>query len=267
MTVLASGYVGARTCTDGPTVGAKNLMSWHLKQFGALGGYNLGIYNCRTVRGGSTTSVHGEGRASDLGCPTTAQTWSWDEAEFLRAYSKELGIQCVIHNHPDGRRLIWSCSGVSTGWRSYSGVDHNNHEHAELTWAAANGGLTVALLDKYWAIYKGTAAPGTHPTVYATQRAINLVGSEIDGLWGPQTDRGVYTVRQATKGLFPYGVVEAQTRVGTPEDGDWGSASRTATVQTVRELQAAWGGLTIDGDWGPATEARWKYIQAAYLKG
>lgn len=155
MTILVAPYVGAKTCTDGPTVGNKNLTAWFLAAFVDKGATNLGIYNCRTVRGGTTTSVHGEGRASDLGTPTDDQVWSWELAEFLRLNSAELGIQLIIHNHPDGRRLIWSCS-TGPDWRPYTGVDHNNHLHVELTWAAANGGLTVALLNETY----GSANPG-----------------------------------------------------------------------------------------------------------
>lgn len=254
MTVLTTGYIGARTCTDGPTVGAKNLMAWHLRENGARGGYNLGIYNCRTVRGGSTTSVHGEGRAADLGVPTDAQTWSWGLAEKLRLNSKELGIQCIIHNHPDGRRLIWSCSGVSTGWREYGGVDHDNHLHVELTWAAANGALTVALLD---AVLKPAAATSS-PIVTAMQRAMHFAADQRDGLWGPHTDRMTYLIRQASYGneAFPDGVVKVQQLLGTPETGTWNDSDREALKVVVGVFQRAWG-VGDDGDWGAITEAAW----------
>ncbi len=198
MTILVGGYAGARSCTGGPTVGARNLMAWALtKRF-----TNLGIYNCRTVRGGSTTSLHGEGRAADLGCPV-GNSFSWAVADFLRLYSKELGIQCVIHN-----RKIWSSSG-GTGWRYYSGVAaHFDHIHAELTWAAANGGLTVAKLNDLWARHTGTGTGGaavandgilergdSGPSVEALQRvlrawypALNVV---VDGAFGPATEAAV----------------------------------------------------------------------------
>src|SRR5688572_28868667 len=57
---LARKYEPAQACTGAPEPGAKALMAWALATYGKQGLKNLGIYNCRTVRGGSTTSLHGE---------------------------------------------------------------------------------------------------------------------------------------------------------------------------------------------------------------
>lgn len=141
MSLLVGGYVSARKCTGGPTAGAKALMSWFLGAYADDGGKNLGIYNCRSVRGGTTTSLHGEGRATDLGINPHGAAWGWEVANFLRLHSRELGIQCLIY-----ARKIWSSSYSGAGWRDYGGkADHFDHIHAELTpWGAAD--LTVALL-------------------------------------------------------------------------------------------------------------------------
>lgn len=64
-------WQGANVCTDGPTPGARALLAYWLEAYRPPGS-SLGIFNCRTVRGGSTTSLHGEGRAVDLGVPVTA---------------------------------------------------------------------------------------------------------------------------------------------------------------------------------------------------
>ena len=126
-------YEPATRCTGGPTPGAKALMAWFLGRYAHLGGTNLGIYNCRSVRGGSTTSLHGEGRACDFGINPHGAPWGTGLAELLRVRSGELGVQCVIWN-----RQIWSGSYPDAGWRRYSGTNaHADHIHLELTRTAA----------------------------------------------------------------------------------------------------------------------------------
>jgi hypothetical protein len=133
MTLLRS-YEPARTCTGGPTPGAKALMAVYLGLYKQRGGTNLGIYNCRTVRGAFTTSLHGEGRACDFGINPHGAPWGTELAERLRVHSAELGIQCVIWN-----RRIWSGAYPDAGFRAYSGTNpHLDHIHVELTRAAAN---------------------------------------------------------------------------------------------------------------------------------
>jgi len=126
-------YEPATRATGGPAPGARALMAWFLGAYGHLGGRNLGIYNDRTVRGGSTKSLHAEGRACDLGINPHGASWGAALAELLRAYSGELGVQLVIWD-----RRIWSGAYPDAGWRSYSGVNpHRDHIHLELTREAA----------------------------------------------------------------------------------------------------------------------------------
>jgi hypothetical protein len=140
---LYRGYEPARTCTSGPEPGAKALMAWFLGAFAGQGGKNLGIFNCRQVRGGSTTSLHGEGRACDLGINPHGAPYGTLLAERLRLSSGELGIQCLIWN-----RRIWSGSYPDAGWRHYSGTNaHVDHIHLELSRAAARS-LTPAQIQR-----------------------------------------------------------------------------------------------------------------------
>lgn len=126
-------YEPAARCTDGPTPGARAMMAWFLGAFADQGGRNLGIYNCRSVRGGSTTSLHGEGRACDLGINPHGAQYGTLLAERLRLVSGELGIQCLIWN-----RRIWSAAYPDSGWRRYSGTNpHLDHIHLELNRYAA----------------------------------------------------------------------------------------------------------------------------------
>ena len=142
------GYAGAKTCTKGPTTGAKGAMAWFLAKYKEQGGRNSGIYNCRPVRGSTrTTSLHGEGRAFDLGLKWYDKIEVFQElAEQLRLNSKELGIQCIIFN-----RKIFSGGYKYTGWYKYTGVNpHTEHLHVEFSWTAANRSVedTVALWEK-----------------------------------------------------------------------------------------------------------------------
>jgi hypothetical protein len=221
MAVFTGSYVGAKSCTSGPTVGAKNLVSWYLRDYKPRGGTNLGIFNCRPVRGGTITSLHGEGRAADLGTPTS-NNWSWGVAELLRSHSAELGLQCLIH-----QRKIWSPTG-GTGWRPYSGVAaHFDHIHAELTWAAANGGLTVAKIDG----------------------ALNGAGGSAGGaragdgvLERGDTGASVKQLQQVLRAWYPKDLAYLDI------DGDFGAETETA----VRFFQTK-AKLSVDGIAGPAT--------------
>lgn len=142
MSILVGGYVPARSCTGHATPGSKALMSWYLGAYADDGAANLGIYFCKSIAGTHTTSLHGEGRAGDMGSkPYRTLPFMDDVADALVAYSKELGVQCVIHH-----RKIWSSLYPHAGWRRYLGENHDGHIHAELTpWAAEH--LTVAQIN------------------------------------------------------------------------------------------------------------------------
>jgi hypothetical protein len=227
MAILQGGYVGAKSCTGGPTPGARNLMSWWLRDYGPKGGTNLGIYNCRPVRGGVVTSLHGEGRAVDLGTPTS-NSWSFAAMDKLRLHSAELGIQCIIHN-----RKIWSSSRANEGWRPYTGVAaHFDHGHAELTPEAART-LTLAKIDAV-----------LRPTIIKPAVVPSSNGARAgDGVL-QRGDRGdsVTKLQRVLKAWYPkdlsYLVV----------DGDFGGKTEDAVryAQTKHRL-------SVDGIAGPAT--------------
>lgn len=121
---------GAR-CASGPQPGAVALMRVILDRFAHLN--SLGIYNCRQVRGGTTLSLHGEGRAGDTGVPATAAARA--EGSFLAATlvatARQLGVQEVIW-----WRQRWASN--TREWRPYTGVHpHTDHVHWGLCWEAA----------------------------------------------------------------------------------------------------------------------------------
>ena len=230
MTVLRGGYVGAKTCTGSARPGVKNLMSVFLSRHADDGGKNLGIYNCRPVRGtNNTTSLHGEGRAGDHGCPV-GNGWMQAWADLLVAYSAELGIQCVIYN-----RRIWS-SSYPDGWRPYTGtVPHTDHAHVEQTHDSANT-LTVARILE---VIGGDApAPRPAPPVPSVGRPTVRRGV--------MNNEHVRVLQDNLRRRFPAYRHEIGYLISV--DGDFGPR----TERWVKEYQQR-AGLKVDGIVGPAT--------------
>jgi len=130
-------YDKATGCTGGPTKGAKNLLAFLQSKF--PGGTSGGIYNCRNVRGGSSFSLHSEGRAVDymLSIHKSAQKAIGDNiVNFFisngAANALKFGVQEVIWN-----RKIWT---HGKGQRAYTGQNpHEDHVHIGMNkWGASN---------------------------------------------------------------------------------------------------------------------------------
>ena len=224
MTVNTGAYVGAKSCTSGPQPGAWGAMDYFLSAYKSKGGVNTGIYNCRSVRGGRTTSLHGEGRAADFGIRPYSAGYGTALAKALVAYSKELGIQCVIWN-----RGIWSSSYPHSGFRRYNGVaSHTDHIHVEFTWARAKAGRAETA--KHFAKVLGGVKPGdvkiggggssspTYKTVSGSTPLVKLyhkgepvkriqkaVGVKADSYYGPSTVKAVKKWQKAN-GLAADGI-------------------------------------------------------------
>jgi hypothetical protein len=200
-------------------------------------------YAERPIRGGTDLSNHASGTAADV------DATKWPLGVEATAYLTPAEIAKV-------NAKLAEYEGCIRWGANYTG--RKDPMHFEINRDAA----TVA---RVWA--KIQAARADKPPVYVTdpvqrtQRAVNL--TPVDGIWGDQTERGVNTIREAINNRFPYGVVEAQTRVGATADGSWGPASAAALVQTIRELQAAWS-AKVDGQWGPNTEERWTRMRTTY---
>ena len=132
---------GAR-CSAGATFGAMALGDFVQRHFGRLintsvPGSGVQIYNCRRVNGGSSMSLHAEGRALDLFIPTSgeANNAKGDTiANYLVENAEHIGVQMIIWD-----RTIWQANR-DPQWRCYTGRhSHNDHIHVELTRAAAQG--------------------------------------------------------------------------------------------------------------------------------
>jgi len=224
-----SGYQPAVRCTDGPTVGCRNLMAWFLGAYSRLGGVNTGIYNCRTQRGAATLSLHGEGRAADLGIRPYSAPWGTALAEALRLKSRELGIQLLIWN-----RRVWSGSYPNAGWRPYTGTaSHTDHIHTELSWRTARDApLTVAYIAQVMGggtptggttgggtagarVLKVATPPMEGADVQLVQRVLRawygLPAAFCDGFYGPGT---AAQVKRAQAAAPPQPVLDADGMVG-----------------------------------------------------
>jgi hypothetical protein len=134
-------YEYARKCTGGPKSGAVALMTWINKNYPKS--KNWGIYSCKMIPGSNSLSIHGEGRALDVGYALVdgkANPDGYRLFAHLKAHAIELGVQGIIWD-----RKISTNRGDN---RPYSGgpdvtTAHVNHLHIELTNTSART-LTAA---------------------------------------------------------------------------------------------------------------------------
>jgi hypothetical protein len=213
-------WEGATNCTGSVTPGASHLLAWCREAYPQGG--SMGIYNCRTVVGGSTTSLHGEGRALDWGMPMVGGRGSPAGHELVRRLGENgqrLGIQAIIYD-----RQIWSAR--SPDGRPYTGQHpHYDHLHIELTWNAARN-LTLATLrsvlgsSKEWDMIK---RGDKGPQVGYFQRRLRECGQIREGKdllprfgadrdFGGETEDAVKTV-QGYVGFEKTGVIDMATAI------------------------------------------------------
>ena len=88
-------------CSGVAQPGVVAFMEWAIRDFGR-GAFNLGIYNCRSVRGSANRSVHGDGRAGDVGFPGVNRQ-PFDEARLLSGTCGGIRVHSIYV--PNGREL------------------------------------------------------------------------------------------------------------------------------------------------------------------
>lgn len=254
-------YEPATRCTDGPSPGAKALMAWFLGNFAAQGGRNLGIYNCRTVRGGSTRSLHGEGRALDFGINPHGAQYGTLLAERLRQVSGELGVQCIIWN-----RRIWSAAYPDAGWRPYSGTNpHLDHIHLELSKVAA-ASLTPQMIQSVLAPPRnpGGPAPVAQAKAPAPPPRPREDGCMFIKTQPDKTKPGILTALLSGPMFVALGQSETPTdeqlaRMGVPvlwvEYGTWQEFDRRSHALCDRPVNVNWIGPAPDQPRQVATNA------------
>jgi hypothetical protein len=206
-------WQGAARCTDSATHGAQALMRFIIERYGSKGAANWGIYNCRTVRGGSTTSLHGEGRALDVGFPLGDP----DGDELLRRLLRvpgRLGVQAIIYE----RRIY---SALSPDGRPYTGVaPHYDHLHIELTREAAQK-LTYETVKRV--LHRQPRRAGSRPLRKGDSGADvrwlqGKLRIEADGEFGPVTEAAVMRFEEQAKERF-------KGKLGIKADGVMGRNS------------------------------------------
>lgn len=137
----------SRPCASGATPGARELLRAVLEHPDFEAGRSGGIFACRSVRGASAPSVHGNGRAVDLMFPGAGHPQGTALKNLLVKTGRnrpDLGIQFIIWN----RRKYGCVDGFVE--RAYGGQNpHTDHVHVELTKAASKT-LTLAALRQAW---------------------------------------------------------------------------------------------------------------------
>ena len=135
------GTSSVTACSGGPAAGTLRLASY--VEYWWPRGENWGIYNCRTVHGSSSLSLHAGGRAYDhhLSVHDAKDKAAGDSivAAFLRAdtkgnkyaLAKRFGVQEIIWNC-----RIWTSARASEGLRPYGAcpttsdtIAHRDHVH------------------------------------------------------------------------------------------------------------------------------------------
>jgi peptidoglycan hydrolase-like protein with peptidoglycan-binding domain len=236
-----SEWQGATKCTTGAAPGAKALLVWVLGEFESAS--NGGIYNCRDVRGGNTTSVHGEGRAIDVMFPVKGGKAHADGlrlVKLLGKYGKSLGIQALIFD-----RKIYSAK--SPNGRPYTGVNpHVDHVHIELT-RASGSKLTLATIRKYLEAPKVAEKPAQAPS-RPIPKPVQELGDKVNALQ-------FRSLKWHDKGDD---VALVQRFLGIEDDGFFGKQTFAAVNRYKRER-----GLPVDGVWGSEC---WKLLRAV-VKG
>lgn len=236
-------YQAAGGCTGYTPNGSNEFMNWAVHDFGQ-GARNLGIYNCRSVRGSYNRSVHGEGRAVDVGFSGSGNPAGTRLLNTLLPHVGALGIQMIIWN-----RRIYSARYPRGA--AYNGtVPHTDHLHIELTWNAARN-LTRSRIRQivgagqqapapsnqvdWWAVRRWTAGiilpkmqgvrtplnkSSWNEDIKLLQQTLNIIQSanlKLDGVYGPATFLNVAGFQQNCQKLGlriedPVGVVGDSTK-------------------------------------------------------
>lgn len=96
-----------------------------------------------------------------------------------------------------------------------------------------------------------------HRDVAQTVALQNAVHVGADGKWGNETNQALTAVIQRNLQDVRY----LQARVGATVDGSWGPLSEAARIATIKKIQAAIR-VVPDGKWGTLSQAAW--TAAAY---
>ncbi|GAB7036799.1 MULTISPECIES: peptidoglycan-binding domain-containing protein [Catenuloplanes] len=176
------------------------------------------------------------------------------------ANARRLGIMYIIF---DGR--IWASYRASEGWRTYTGSNpHTDHVHFSFSRAGALKQTTWWTAADQPASWPRLERGASGVTVQVLQHLLNAAGQTltVDGSFGAATEAAVRSF-QSAGGAVSDGIVGMVTwsrLLRQVRTGDQGSAVRAAQVA----LNASGAGLTVDGSFGPATQAAVTSFQSAH---
>jgi cysteine-rich repeat protein len=191
-------YQGAVSCSGGSSAGARALAEHLENTFPGTAGY--GIYDCRSIAGSASLSLHSEGRAIDLMIPLDySQSYGANNrvgdviGNWLIENAQAIGIQRIIWD-----RTIWDAdNAVPKDHCVDISNPHWDHLHIELSWDGANqltpwfhGGAT-------------TPAPVAEPDPYTNQWGSFVIDSnnayntwawnvDVPASWSSSTAYGPY---------------------------------------------------------------------------
>lgn len=208
---------------------------------------DTGAYNCRYISGTTVWSNHAWALAIDVNWQTNPYTTK------------------TVTDKPDWLFKLMNRYGFANG-ADYSGK--HDWMHHEFMGSPDQADQATALAERE--LPGGSNyQPPTSPITKAMQTAMHYSAADRDGMWGPQTDRDVYAIRQASyANAYPDGVAKVQKLIGTAQTGTWGAEDTEALRNTVAVFQRAWGlGAGDDGYWGPVTESAWKKFQNKLFVG
>jgi peptidoglycan hydrolase-like protein with peptidoglycan-binding domain len=240
---------------------------------------------------------HGEGRALDwmidsrkaenLALANALTRWlaAPDAQGRPGAMARRFGINYIIFN-----RQQWKAWAPERGWTAYYGVSpHTDHIHFSFNWDGAYKRTSwwsgVAVTKPLTGPTGSTAPAPTTPVITASgyplleqgatgaevKLAQKVIGVTVDGKFGPLTAAALGTWQskhgvRATKKLDNATWATMVYLKLVPARGTlWTYTNvvlkRGSTGSAVKALQKAIGKLTVDGSYGPATEARVKEFQ------
>jgi hypothetical protein len=196
----------------GPQPGLRALWSWLDTNYPGIYRFG-GIYVYRPVRGGTSLSLHAEGRALDAMIrPVNGRgdRRGYDAIERIGRHGLRLGIQTVIFD-----RTIWSRK--SPDGRRYTGQNpHYDHSHWECDRRAA-ATLTVEEITR---VVGGELPKPVRRTLRLTaplMRGADVAQAQaalgrvtIDGVFGPATRARTIAFQRAS-GLDPDGIIGRKT--------------------------------------------------------
>ncbi|HEX8647503.1 MAG TPA: N-acetylmuramoyl-L-alanine amidase [Thermoleophilaceae bacterium] len=253
-------------CARGPQPGTIRLRDEFRRRYV---GRSMGIFNCRPVRGGTTLSLHGEGRALDWGLNANDETeraaadaivaelLATDADGNTHALARRMGIQEIIWN-----RQIWSAgSRAAQGLRPYGGTNpHTDHIHVGQNHDGAQGRTSFWTAAAAPAPATPGSAPSTAPAVPA--QGLHVGPPPTVALTGPQPTPD--QIAQAY-GAADYASFAAAQRGRT--DTVFGHSVTGLMPDFLTKLQAAETTLRASTTETLATAADWERVFGIYNLG